>query len=777
MAAGLAMAAVDGANRSETSYQRMRAQQLAADAVFFPSQVGVHDADLTKLDRMPEVAAWGGFATTPSTIDEIPGGGPIVPIGSAWFSTIERAKVLEGRLPDPRRDDEAVINDAAVAALKPAHLGVGSVVTLRSLSPADYRALGNQDPPANYDWSKATGPVDKLRIVGVIRIPAQYVLSFASGPWVLPSPGWAAARLGSAGPDGPPPTGQPAVADFYNAVVRLNGGAAAVPAFDADVARAYGRADIPVKDLADDIKRVQRSLDVERTAVLLFAAAVVLASVVLVGQAVARSVRTGSGSVPELRAMGLPPSAIVAGLVAPHAVTIATAAAVSVVSAVLLSALFPIGLGHRLDPALGSHVDWRVLAVGVPATVIGIAAGCALAAWITTRRLAGRPNTARTRLVGAATRLGVPVPTAVGASMALEATPTRTSGPARAALLAAIVGVLGVVGALTLVNGIDDVLHQPERVGQTWDLEAYSELSVGDQTKLLAADRDVTAFAVRSRVPTLVDGTSEPLYSMSDLQGSISFVTLKGRAPVGTDEIALGPRTAALLHTGIGGTVTAGAAGTKLRVVGITLLAQTPHGSYDEGGWMTPQGLDATQPTVPGSRDDETVIRLRSGAPVQAVADDLTAKGIEASPPIPPPDVTNLSNVRSLPALLAAFLVLLAVGAVAHALLAGVRGRRRDLAVLRALGLTPGQAAACVLWQAAIIAAVALVIGVPLGLAIGRQMWRVLADSLSFVYVAPIAGLVLLALVPIVLAVVGALALWPARGAAHLSTAEVLRTE
>ena len=98
-------------------------------------------------------------------------------------------------------------------------------------------------------------------------------------------------------------------------------------------------------------------------------------------------------------------------------------------------------------------------------------------------------------------------------------------------------------------------------------------------------------------------------------------------------------------------------------------------------------------------------------------------------------------------------------------------------AVLRALGLTPRQAAACVLWQAAIIAAVALVVGVPLGLMIGRQMWRVLADSLSFVYVAPIAGLVLLALVPIVLAVVGALALWPARGAAHLSTAEVLRTE
>ena len=123
---------------------------------------------------------------------------------------------------------------------------------------------------------------------------------------------------------------------------------------------------------------------------------------------------------------------------------------------------------------------------------------------------------------------------------------------------------------------------------------------MGDQTKLLAADRDVTAFAVRSRVPTLVDGTSEPLYSMSDLQGSISFVTLKGRAPVGTDEIALGPRTAALLHTGIGGPVTAGVAGTRLRVAGINCWHRCRR-LLRRGGWMTPQGR-RPQPAVPGSR-------------------------------------------------------------------------------------------------------------------------------------------------------------------------------
>ena len=59
----------------------------------------------------------------------------------------------------------------------------------------------------------------------------------------------------------------------------------------------------------------------------------------------------------------------------------------------------------------------------------------------------------------------------------------------------------------------------------------------------------------------------------------------------------------------------------------------------------------------------------------------------------------------------------------------------------------------------------------------GRQIWRVLADSLSFVYVGPLAGVLMLTLVPAALVVLALLAVWPARGAARLHTAEVLRAE
>jgi hypothetical protein len=772
VAAGLAMAAIDGAGRTTSAYARMRSQQLGADAVFFPSQVVFSDADLSRLDEIPQVEAWAGFSGAPGALDEAPGASPLVAVGPGWFNTIERAQVLAGRLPDPQRDDEALLNQRAYNEARALGFDVGSTLTWRTLAPAEDDAFGLDGPPSNFDWTTAHGPVVKLHIVGVIRIPAESVVSFASNPLLLSGPGWAAAHLG-VGPT--PPTGLPAAAGFNNALVRLRNGAADVPAFKAAVARVFGRDDIPVKDLADDIKRIQRSLDVERTALLLFAGAVVLAAVVLTTQAFVRSVRAGSEPVPVLRAIGMSRGGLVSGLCAPHVISVVVAAVVAVGAAVGLSTRFPIGLARELDPVLGPHADWRVLAVGVVATVVVTAGTCALVAWLTVRRVEGWRRARRTQLVGVATRAGASVPAAVGTSLALERAPTPSGRSGRPALLAAIVGVFGVVGAITLVGGIDDVLHQPVRTGRTWDLEAYSALSVTEGTKVLSATPDVTAFALRSRVPSVVNGVDTPLYAVESLHGDIHFVTLKGRAPQSADEIALGPSTAAKIHAGIGDTVAGGRSGQEFEVTGITLLAQTPHSSFDEGALLTSVGFG--QAVGDAFSEDQALIRLRPGAPIDADINDLMSRGIGATPPIQPPDVANLARVRSLPLWLAGFLVLLAVGAVAHALLTGVPSRRRDVAVLRALGLTPRQAAACVGWQAAVIGAVAVLVGVPLGMVVGRQIWRLVADSLSFVYVGPTAGLLLVVLVPIALGVLALLALWPARHAARLHAAEILRVE
>src|SRR5262249_34427562 len=95
----------------------------------------------------------------------------------------------------------------------------------------------------------------------------------------------------------------------------------------------------------------------------------------------------------------------------------------------------------------------------------------------------------------------------------------------------------------------------------------------------------------------------------------------------------------------------------------------------------------------------------------------------------PPSDIENYTGVRDTPVVLGAVLALLAVGTLAHVLATGVRRRRRDLALLKTLGLVRSQLLRVVSWQATALAAAALLAGLPLGLLAGRWAWLVFADS------------------------------------------------
>ena len=82
---------------------------------------------------------------------------------------------------------------------------------------------------------------------------------------------------------------------------------------------------------------------------------------------------------------------------------------------------------------------------------------------------------------------------------------------------------------------------------------------------------------------------------------------------------------------------------------------------------------------------------------------------------------------------LAAGLAAGAIVALALTLIASVRRQRRDLALLKTLGFTTRQLAATVAWQASAIAAIAAVVGVPIGIAIGRQLWILFAHNINAV--------------------------------------------
>jgi ABC-type antimicrobial peptide transport system permease subunit len=119
----------------------------------------------------------------------------------------------------------------------------------------------------------------------------------------------------------------------------------------------------------------------------------------------------------------------------------------------------------------------------------------------------------------------------------------------------------------------------------------------------------------------------------------------------------------------------------------------------------------------------------------------------------------------------------LAIGAVGHALSIAVRRRRHELAVLRALGLTRRQSRLVISTQATLLAIIGLAFGIPLGIALGRILWRAAASTIPLAYNTPWALLALLLIAPVALLAANLLAAWPARRAARLHAGQILRTE
>ena len=119
-----------------------------------------------------------------------------------------------------------------------------------------------------------------------------------------------------------------------------------------------------------------------------------------------------------------------------------------------------------------------------------------------------------------------------------------------------------------------------------------------------------------------------------------------------------------------------------------------------------------------------------------------------------PAEIVNYKSMGTMPAVLAGGVAAGTVAALGLTLVASVRRRRRDLALLKTLGFTRGQLAAAVAWQSTVVAVVGLVVGVPLGIAAGRWLWLAFARELSAVPdpVVPAASIALAAVAALVLA-------------------------
>jgi FtsX-like permease family len=171
----------------------------------------------------------------------------------------------------------------------------------------------------------------------------------------------------------------------------------------------------------------------------------------------------------------------------------------------------------------------------------------------------------------------------------------------------------------------------------------------------------------------------------------------------------------------------------------------------------------------PGSNPD---IRF-----VDALGGMNSPLGSDVSPPTIPLELVNLQNVELLPNLLGISLGALAVAALAYVLVVSGRSRRRDFAVLRAVGLDSAGTRLVVFSQGIVIAAVGLAVGLPLGVVVARWAWAGVADRVPLVYVAPFWLFVVLLAIPVFLLVAIVVALWPAHNVVQSRPAAVLRTE
>ena len=98
--------------------------------------------------------------------------------------------------------------------------------------------------------------------------------------------------------------------------------------------------------------------------------------------------------------------------------------------------------------------------------------------------------------------------------------------------------------------------------------------------------------------------------------------------------------------------------------------------------------------------------RAFASAPGGSAGNAIVVQGVQR-----PAEIVNYKTIGITPALLVSGLALGAIAALALTLLASVRQRRRDLALLKTMGFVRRQLAAAVAWQATVAALVGIVVG------------------------------------------------------------------
>ena len=316
----------------------------------------------------------------------------------------------------------------------------------------------------------------------------------------------------------------------------------------------------------------------------------------------------------------------------------------------------------------------------------------------------------------------------LGCEAALSPGRGRAAAATRSALVAAVLAILGGAAVGTFGASLGNLLDDP--VLQGWDFDASFSQPGGSVESLqqslagLKQDRAVSQIAWLSVVTVELDGQQVEIFAFEQGGGVIHPTMRFGRPPLADDEIVLGADFYAAAHVSLGDTVLASGPGgeAQLRVVGSA--------TYPEVGENSDLANNASITLATARRlgaPEESAVAL-----VQ-MADGSDVGGLDAYTcddgcpelvlPFQPPRVRNLEQVGAMPWVLGALLITLGLLAVGHGFWRSLLSRRRQFSILGALGFGPRDTQVIVLWQAASIALVAVVIGLPAGIVVGRRAW------------------------------------------------------
>jgi putative ABC transport system permease protein len=287
------------------------------------------------------------------------------------------------------------------------------------------------------------------------------------------------------------------------------------------------------------------------------------------------------------------------------------------------------------------------------------------------------------------------------------------------------------------VRSLDSFTRTPARYGLGFDLSLELP-ATGFRPVLaqLADDRDLAAVARSTNDVVEIGGRSADAYAIDAVKGTISPTVRSGRLPANDNEVAIGPKLLADLGRHIGDElrVDSRSGDRAMTLVGTVFSPASESSEFNGEVVMTPDALASLSrfPSV------GALVRVRDGVGVARVFDDLDARfpyavSDESRVHAPGP-VRNLQQISRLPLALVVFFAFFGVAAIAQSLFLTARERRRDLAVLRGLGFRRRQVVVVLLGAACSVAAVALVVGIPLGVLAGRIGWTAVARGL---YVAP----------------------------------------